>query len=125
MGFLPDELVLGLGSIELVEDLPATFPVELERLNHFVGLDKNWVKPEDGEAERGKLRKPVEGEVEGTPMSGGLNELEDGAPRRRAMARSEKKRVLRIALSTKTSGLIAVRDYTAAKILLFVPIRSI
>lgn len=91
MGFLPDELVLGLGSIELVEDLPATFPVELERLNHFVGLDKNWVKPEDGEAERGKLRKPVEGEVEGTPMSGGLNELEDGAPRRRAMARSDKR----------------------------------
>ena len=74
-GFLPDELVLGRGSIELVEDRPATFPVELERLNHFVGLERNWVIPDDGDAERGKLRKPVEEEAEGTPESGGLNEL--------------------------------------------------
>ena len=85
MGFLPDELVLGLGSMELVEDRPATLPVELERLNHFVGFERNWVKPEEGEAERGKLRKPDEGEVDGPPESGGLNVLEDGAPRRRAI----------------------------------------
>ena len=41
LGFLPDELVLGLGSMELVEDRPATLPVELERLNHFVGFERN------------------------------------------------------------------------------------
>ncbi len=45
------------------------------------------MKPEEGEAERGKLRKPVEGEAEGPAESGGLNELEDGAPRRRAIVR--------------------------------------
>ena len=45
------------------------------------------MKPEDGEAERGKLRKLGEGDVEGPPESGGLNELEDGAPRRRAIGR--------------------------------------
>lgn len=84
MGFLPVELVLDLGSLELIDARPAL--PELERLNHFVGLERNCVKPLEGEAERGE----VPGDAPpgpGTTTSGGLNELADGAPRRGAMAR--------------------------------------
>lgn len=51
--FLPPER-LGLGS-KLVE---GAFEVDTLRLNHFEGFVKNWVNPDEGEAERGKGTGP-------------------------------------------------------------------
>ena len=79
--------MLGLGSEER-DGRPGKDPLELERLNHLVGLLRNEVKPLDGDAERGKLSEPP-GErapCDCSPASGGLNVLIDGAPRRGAMA---------------------------------------
>lgn len=84
-GFLPLELVLDLGSIELMDERPDTLLLEADRLNHLAGLVRNCEKPEEGDAERGKLRKPG-GDWDGAFASGGLNVLIDGAPRRRAMS---------------------------------------
>ena len=83
LGFLA-ELVLDLGSVELVEERPVKEPLEFERLNHLVGLDRNEVKPFDGDADRGNVNAPP-GERAAwfdNPASGGLNVLTDGAPRR-------------------------------------------
>ena len=57
MGLRPAELVLDRGSVELVDERPAMLPPDADLLNHFVGFERKPVKPE-GEAERGKLRKP-------------------------------------------------------------------
>lgn len=46
--------MLDLGS-ELVE---GAFEADTLRLNHFDGFVKNWVKPDEGEAERGEVRSP-------------------------------------------------------------------
>ena len=51
------ELMLGLGSEEM-DGRPDKDPLELERLNHLVGLLRKEVKPFDGEVERGKLSEP-------------------------------------------------------------------
>ena len=86
LGFRP-ELVLALGSTELIDERPGREPLELERLNHLVGLERKDVKPFEGEAERGKLSEPP-GErapCVGSPASGGLNVLTDGTARRGAM----------------------------------------
>ena len=53
LGFLM-ELVLDRGSFELTDVLPA--PDELDRENHFVGLVRKPVMPDEGDAERGVLR---------------------------------------------------------------------
>ena len=54
LGFLPTpELVLGLGSFELMELRPGILPLELDRWNHCLGL-KSWEKPVEGETERGR-----------------------------------------------------------------------
>lgn len=76
--------MLERGSIELMDERPDTFPLDAERLNHLVGFVRNCEKPVEGDAERGKLRKPG-GDWDGAPISGGLNVLTDGAPRRRAI----------------------------------------
>ena len=47
--FLPPELTLGLDSGTVGE----TFDADALRLNHFEGLVRNWVKPDEGEVERG------------------------------------------------------------------------
>jgi hypothetical protein len=78
--FLP-ELVLLLGS-----ELAGVLGLEEFRLNHFEGLERNWVKPEEGEVERGNERNAGEGaDEECVKGSWGLNVLADGAPRRGAM----------------------------------------
>jgi len=80
-GFRP-ELALLLGS----EAAPLVRGFEEFQLNHFEGFDKNWEKPEDGEVARGKERKAGEdAKEECVKGSWGLNELDDGAPRRGAM----------------------------------------
>lgn len=86
LGFLP-ELVLDRGSVELMDVRPGSDPLEFERLNHFVGLDRNDVKPFEGDAERGKLREPPGERAPCAcgPASGGLNVLIDGVVRRGAM----------------------------------------
>ena len=84
--FRPEELVLDLGSLELVELRPAFS--EVERLNHFVGLERNCVIPLEGETEREggpEVLAPV-----GNAISGGLSEFDD-APRRGAMVVGHKK----------------------------------
>lgn len=48
--FLPPER-LGLGS---KLDVEGDFEAETLRLNHFEDFEKNWVKPDEGEAERGE-----------------------------------------------------------------------
>lgn len=50
--------MLGLGSEELIDERPDNEPLEFERLNHFVGFERNAVKPLDGEVERGKASVP-------------------------------------------------------------------
>ncbi|GBE80833.1 hypothetical protein SCP_0305530 [Sparassis crispa] len=50
LGFLPTELVLDLGSLELMDErepLPG-----VERWNHFVGRERNDAKLPEGETER-------------------------------------------------------------------------
>ena len=84
---LRDELVLERGSLELMDDLPT--PPELERLNHFVGLVKSWVKPPDGDEDRGVLRKLAGEDGEGVVVGGGLRVLE--AVRRGAMGRENER----------------------------------
>lgn len=76
--------MLDRGSFELVDARPGILPLDADLLNHFVGFERNPVNPE-GEAERGKLRGPEACAREGAPVSGGLNELADGAPRRGGM----------------------------------------
>ena len=61
MCFLPPER-LGLGS-KLVE---GALDVDTLRLNHFEGFVKNWVNPDEGEAERGSV-----GRAFGDNKSGG------------------------------------------------------
>ena len=82
-GFLP-ELVLDLGSVELMDARPGIEPLEFERLNHFAGLVRNDAKPFDGDAERGKLREPPGERAPWVcgPASFGLSVLIDGGPRR-------------------------------------------
>lgn len=66
-------------------------PLELERVNHFVGLN-NWEKPAEGDAERG-IEAPGERDPAcGKPVSGGLNVLIDGAPRFEGMTTSARYR---------------------------------
>ena len=49
MCFLPPErLVLGSKFVE------GGFEAEALRVNHFEGFDKNWVNPDEGDAERGE-----------------------------------------------------------------------
>lgn len=55
LAFLVTELVLDLGSTEL--DAPRPEPGDL---NHFEGFDNKPESPE-GDAERGKLKRPEEG----------------------------------------------------------------
>lgn len=86
LGLRP-ELVLDRGSTELIDARPGSDPLEFERLNHLVGLDRKDVNPFEGDAERGKLSEPL-GErapCVGSPASGGLNVLTDGTARRGAM----------------------------------------
>lgn len=76
--------MLDRGSTELIDERPGSELLEFERLNHFVGLDRKDVNPFEGDAERGKLSEPP-GErapCAGSPASGGLNVLTDGAARR-------------------------------------------
>lgn len=90
MGFLPVELVLDLGSVELIEARPEF--AELDRLNHFVGLDRNCVKPPEGETDRGEVPGDVP-PVPGKATSGGLSELEVEPPRRGGMSWLGRRRV--------------------------------
>lgn len=89
MGFLP-ELELARGSTELMDARPGMAPLELDLENHFVGFEKNCVKPVDGDADRGKVVAPGErAPDEGVPPSGGHNVLMDGAPLRGGIVTSE------------------------------------
>ena len=63
------ELVLERGSLALIDERPP--PPEFERLNHFVGLVKSWVKPPDGDEDRGVLRKLAGEDGEGVVVAGG------------------------------------------------------
>ncbi len=63
--------MLERGSLAVMDERPA--PPELERLNHLVGLVKIWVKPPEGEVERGVPRKLAGDEGDG---SGGLRLLD-------------------------------------------------
>ena len=65
------ELVLERGSLELMDERP--WPPEFVRLNH---LFVKSVKPFEGDAERGVLRKLAGDEGEGVVASGGLRVLE-------------------------------------------------
>ena len=67
LGFRETELVLDLGST-----VPDAFRPELGDLNHFEGFDSKPESPE-GEAERGKLKRPEEGLL--GEWSGKFNEL--------------------------------------------------
>lgn len=84
LGFLPVELVLDLGSVELIEERPAL--AEFERLNHFVGLERNWVNPFEGEMDRGEVPGDAPPPEPGKTISGGLRELEVEPPRCGPMA---------------------------------------
>jgi hypothetical protein len=75
--FLP-ELPLDLGSA--VTLLFGNLEVDALLVNHFVGFERNWEKPE------GEFERVVPGDdAEGIRESWGLNVLDDGAPRRGAM----------------------------------------
>lgn len=68
--------------LELELELLASRELEELRENHLEGFVRNWAKPEDGEWERGKLRRAGPFWPEG---SWGLNVLGDGTARRGAM----------------------------------------
>ncbi|KAH9843020.1 uncharacterized protein C8Q71DRAFT_720402 [Rhodofomes roseus] len=68
------ELVLDLGSLELIEERDALSDVT--RLKQFVGLERNCVSPFKGKTEHGNVPGDAE-PVPGKTISGGLRELED------------------------------------------------
>jgi len=55
------ELVLARGSVGLALEADAV------RANHLVGLEKKWVIPPDGDADRVKVGKEGEGLITGGP----------------------------------------------------------
>lgn len=103
---LPTLLVLiSLAELVVVEEVEGSLDAEAERMNQDFGFERNWARPDEGEAERDAPGD--EDELGARGSAGGASALGEGAPLRRFItnpARYIQQRLCEPATTMSTGG---------------------